>query len=53
LGRRKVSSVSHGWLLELLRHEDLLVLFDDLLIVRLLRGYVLNYLVIYMYKMTT
>jgi hypothetical protein len=34
LGRRKVSSVSHGRLLELLWHEDLLlVLFDDLLVV--------------------
>jgi hypothetical protein len=54
LGRRKVSSVSYGRLLELLRHEDLLlVLFDDILIVWLLRDHVLNYLVIYTYEMTT
>jgi hypothetical protein len=38
--------------LELLWHEDLLlILFDDLLIVLLLRGHVLNYLVIYLHEM--
>jgi hypothetical protein len=52
LGRCKVRGVSHGRLLELLWHEDLLlVLFDDLLVVLLLRSHVLNYLVIYMHKM--
>jgi hypothetical protein len=54
LGRRKVSSVNHERLLELLWHKDLvLVLFNDLLVVRLLRGHVLNYLAIYIYEMTT
>jgi hypothetical protein len=51
LGRCKVRGVSHGRLLELLRRKDLLlVLFDDLLVVLLLRGHVLNYLVIYMHE---
>jgi hypothetical protein len=53
LGRCKVSGISHGWLLELLWHEDLLILLDDLLVVWLLYGHVLHYLVIYMYEMTT
>jgi hypothetical protein len=52
LGRCKVSGISHGRLLELLRHKDLLlVLFDDLLVVLLLCGHILNYLVIYMHEM--
>jgi hypothetical protein len=52
LSRCKVRGVSCGWLLELLRHEDLpLVLLDDFLLVRLLRGHVLNFLVIYMHAM--
>jgi hypothetical protein len=52
LGRRKVRGVSRGRLLELLRYKDfLLVLLDDLLIVLLLRGHVLNLLVIYMHAM--
>jgi hypothetical protein len=52
LGRCKFRGVSHGRLLELLRHEDLLlILFDDLLVVLLLRGHVFNYLVIYMHEM--
>jgi hypothetical protein len=51
LGRRKVRGVSRGWLLELLRYKDLLVLLDDFLIVLLLHGHVLNLLVIYMHAM--
>jgi hypothetical protein len=52
LGRCKVRGVSRGWLLELLRHDDLLlVLLDDFLIVLLLHGHVLNFLVIYMHAM--
>jgi hypothetical protein len=40
LGRCKVSGVSHGRLLELLRHEDLLlVLLDDLLVLLLKMQY--------------
>jgi hypothetical protein len=50
LGRCKVRGVSHGRLLELLRHENLLlILLDDFLVVLLLRGHVLGYLVIYMH----
>jgi hypothetical protein len=53
LGRRTVRGVSRERLLELLRHEDfLLELLDDLLIVLLLRGHVLDSLVIYMHAMT-
>jgi hypothetical protein len=53
LGRCKVRGVSRGRLLELLRHEDLLlILLEDLLVVLLLHGHVLNYLVIYMHEMT-
>jgi hypothetical protein len=52
LGRRKVRGVSRGWLLELLRYKDfLLVLLDDFLEVLLLCGHVLNHLVIYMHAM--
>jgi hypothetical protein len=52
LGKCKVRGVSHGRLLKLLQHEDLLlVLFDDLLVVLLLHGHVVNYLVIYMHEM--
>jgi hypothetical protein len=50
LGRCKVRGVSHGRLLELFGHEDLLILHDDLLVVLLLRGHVLDYLVIYMHE---
>jgi hypothetical protein len=54
LGRRKVRGVSRGQLLELLQYKDfLLVLLDDLLEVLLLRGHVLNHLVIYMHAMIT
>jgi hypothetical protein len=52
LGRRKVRGVSRGWLLELLRYKDfLLVLLDDFLEVLLLRGHVLNHLMIYIHAM--
>jgi hypothetical protein len=50
LGRCKVSGVSHGRLLELLRHEDLfLVLLDDLLILLIVRGPELHQVVLYMH----
>jgi hypothetical protein len=50
LGRRKVRGVSRGRLLELLRYKDfLLVLLDDFLVVLLLRGHILDLLVIYMH----
>jgi hypothetical protein len=52
LGRCKVRGVNHGWLLKLLRYEDLLlVLLNDFLVVLLLRDHVLNFLVIYMHAM--
>jgi hypothetical protein len=52
LGRHKVRGVGHGRLLELLWYKDfLLVLLDDFLVVLLLRGHVLNLLVIYMHAM--
>jgi hypothetical protein len=52
LGRRKVRGVSHGRLLELLWYKDfLLVLLNDFLVVLLLRGHILNLLVIYMHAM--
>jgi hypothetical protein len=54
LGRRCSSKVSGQWLWDSLLHENLLVvLLHDLLVVLLLRGHVLNYLVIYMYEMIT
>jgi hypothetical protein len=47
LDRCKVRGVSHGWLLELLWHKDLLlVLLNDFLVVLLLCGHVLDYLVV-------
>jgi hypothetical protein len=50
LDRCRVSGVSHGWLLELLRHEDLLlILFDDLLILLIVNGPKLNQVVLYMH----
>jgi hypothetical protein len=50
LGRCKVSGVSHGWLVELLWHEDfLLVLFDDLLILLIVDGHELHQVILYMY----
>jgi hypothetical protein len=49
LGRCSVSGVSHGRLLELLRHEDLLVLFDDLLILLIVDGPKLHQVVLYTY----
>jgi hypothetical protein len=50
LGRCSVSGVSHGWLLELLRHEDLLlVLFDDLLILLIVNGPKLHQVILYMH----
>jgi hypothetical protein len=49
LSRCKVKGVSHGRLLELLRHEDLLlILLNDFLVVLLLHGHILDFLVIYM-----
>jgi hypothetical protein len=52
LGRCKVRGGSPGRLLELLRYKDfLLVLLDDLIVVLLLCGHVLNLLVIYMHAM--
>jgi hypothetical protein len=52
LGRRKVRGVSRGRPLELLRYKDfLLVLLDDFFVFLLLRGHVLNLLVIYMHAM--
>jgi hypothetical protein len=50
LGRCSVSGVSYGRLLELLRHKDLLhVLFDDLLVLRIISGPELHQVVLYMY----
>jgi hypothetical protein len=50
LGRCSVSGVSHGWLLELLWHEDfLLVLFDDLLILLIVDGPELHQVTLYTY----
>jgi hypothetical protein len=50
LGRCSVSGVSHGRLLELLWHEDLLlVLFDDLLILLIVDGHELHQVVLYMH----
>jgi hypothetical protein len=52
LGRRKVRGFSRGRLLELLRYKDfLLILLDDFLVVLLLRGHVLDRLVIYIHAM--
>jgi hypothetical protein len=48
LGRCSVSGVSHGWLLKLLRHEDLLlVLFDDLLVLLIVDGPKLHQVALY------
>jgi hypothetical protein len=50
LGRCGVSGVNHGRLLELLRHEDLLhVLLDDLLILLIVDGPKLHEVVLYMH----
>jgi hypothetical protein len=49
LARCKVSCVSHGRLLELLRHEDLLlVLFDDFLVLLIVSGPELHQVVLHM-----
>jgi hypothetical protein len=54
LGRCSVSGVSHGWLLELLWHKDLLlVLFDDLLILLIVDGHELHQVVLYMHAIMT
>ena len=39
LGRRGVSKVSDGWLRNVLLHEDLLVLFDDFVVLLLAKGH--------------
>jgi hypothetical protein len=50
LGRRNVSGVSHRWLLELLQHEDLLlVLFDDLLVLLIVGGPEVHQVILYMH----
>jgi hypothetical protein len=50
LGRCNVSGVSHEWLLELLRHEDLLrVLFDDLLVLLIVDGHEVHQVILYMH----
>jgi hypothetical protein len=50
LGRCSVSGVSHGRLLELLRHEDLLlVLFDDLPVLLIVGGPEIHQVVLYMH----
>jgi hypothetical protein len=50
LGRCSVSGVSHERLLELVRHEDLLlILFDDLLILLIIDGSELHQVVLYMH----
>jgi hypothetical protein len=50
LGRCKVSGVSHGRLLELLRHKDLLlILLDDLLVLLIVSSPELHQEVLYMY----
>ena len=49
LGRRYVSKVSDGWLQNVLLHEDLLVLFDDFVILLLAEGHDLQWLVLYMH----
>ena len=52
LSRRGVSSVSQGWLWNLLLYEDLLlVLFNHLLVLLLARGHKLHHLVLYMHEM--
>jgi hypothetical protein len=48
LGRCKVRGVSHGRLVELLRHEDLLILFDDLLVLLIVSGAKLHQVVLHM-----
>jgi hypothetical protein len=49
LGRHSVSRVSHLWLMGLLRHENLLfVLLDDLLVLLVVENHVLHQLVLYM-----
>jgi hypothetical protein len=54
LGRCKVSGVSHGRLLELLWHEDLLlILFDDLLVLLIVTGPELHQIVLYMHAIMT
>jgi hypothetical protein len=52
LGRRGVSKVSHGCLLDLLRYQNLLlVLLDDLLVLLIAGGHDLCQLVLYMHGM--
>ena len=51
LGRRGVSSVSQWRLRDLLLHENLLVLLDDLLELELIGGHDLRQLVLYMHAM--
>ena len=49
LGRRGVSKVSDRWLRNVLLHEDLLVLFDDFVVLLLAEGHDLQWLVLYMH----
>ena len=51
LGRRGVSSVSQWRLQDPLLHEDLLVLFNHLLVLLLARDHKLHQLVLYMHAM--
>jgi hypothetical protein len=52
LGRGGVSEVSQRWLRDLLRHENLLlVLLDDLLVLLIFRGDELHQLILYMHAM--
>ena len=52
LGRRSVNSVSPWWLRDLLLHGDLLlILFNHLLVLLLVRGHELHQLVLYMHAM--
>ena len=51
LGRRGVSKVSSWWLRGSLLDEDLLVLLDYLLILRLARGHDLHQFILYMHAM--
>ena len=49
LGRHGVSKVSDGWLRNVLLHEDLLVFFDDFVVLLLAEGHDLQWLVLYMH----
>ena len=51
LGRRQVNKVNTSRLRGSLLHKDLLVLLDDLLVLRFVDGHKLNQFVIYMHDM--